>query len=96
LKLLNDFGIAINNGKDQLNEAVLNECIAEVSRQVDLLLRKALAIKALENSKTMLLNNLAQCFAFSNLYAPKRLIIASEKATSFCTLSCVYCQVPTL
>jgi histidinol dehydrogenase len=65
------------------NKNVIAECIAEVNRQVDLLPRKEIILKALANSKAIILNNIEDCFAFSNQYAPEHLIIASTKANSF-------------
>jgi len=50
----------------------------ETDRQVMLLPRKEIAIKALENSSFILLNSLAECIEFSNLYAPEHLIISTS------------------
>lgn len=47
----------------------------EVDKQVDLLPRKEIALKALENSKLILLTSLNACIDFSNLYSPEHLII---------------------
>jgi len=65
------------------NEAIVKQCLVEVNKQVALLPRKETAVKALENSKAILLNNLEECITFSNQYAPEHLIIASEKANEF-------------
>lgn len=62
------------------NLEILNNCMAEVNKQLELLPRKEIAHKALANSKAILLNNLNECIDFSNNYAPEHLIIASEKA----------------
>ncbi len=43
--------------------------------QLDILPRKEIASKALDNSKLILLASLDDCMAFSNLYAPEHLII---------------------
>jgi len=48
---------------------------SEVNRQVTLLPRKDIALKALENSKLILLSTIPDCIAFSNMYAPEHLII---------------------
>lgn len=48
---------------------------SEVEKQVALLPRKIIAMKALENSKLILLESINDCIAFSNLYAPEHLII---------------------
>jgi histidinol dehydrogenase len=50
----------------------------ETDRQVTLLPRKEIAIKALENSSFILLNSLAECIELSNLYAPEHLIISTS------------------
>ena len=65
------------------NLSIVHECIAEINSQVELLPRKKIALKALENSKAIILNNIKECIAFSNQYAPEHLIIASEKANNF-------------
>jgi histidinol dehydrogenase len=65
------------------SSSIAEKCIAEVNAQVQLLPRQATALKALENSKAIVLNDLDQCIEFSNLYAPEHLIIASEKAMDF-------------
>jgi histidinol dehydrogenase len=62
------------------NEKVVDECLAEVEKQVNLLPRKETAIKALNNSKAIVFDSLIECVAFSNIYAPEHLIIASETA----------------
>ena len=45
--------------------------------------RKELATKALENSQSILLENMEDCIDFSNQYAPEHLIIASENSKFF-------------
>jgi histidinol dehydrogenase len=65
------------------NEIIIKECLAEVNQQVKNLPRKETALKALTNSKAIVLNNLDECIAFSNQYAPEHLIIASKKANEF-------------
>ncbi|MEM6642123.1 MAG: histidinol dehydrogenase [Bacteroidota bacterium] len=52
----------------------------EVERQVALLPRKSIALKALENSQSVLLRSTEDCVKFSNIYAPEHLIIATEGA----------------
>jgi histidinol dehydrogenase len=66
------------------NQALIASVKAEVDRQVQLLPRKDIALKALNNSKLILLNSLADCVDFSNLYAPEHLIIntANSKGLS--------------
>ena len=50
----------------------------EITAQLENLPRKELAVAALLNSKSILLNSLEDCIAFSNYYAPEHLIIATE------------------
>jgi len=65
------------------NQRVIEKCLTEVYQQVELLPRKKIAIKALGTSKAIVLNNLDECIAFSNQYAPEHLIIASERANNY-------------
>lgn len=62
------------------SETVASMCMTEVTAQVDLLPRKDIASQALENSKVVVLEDLESCLAFSNLYAPEHLILATESA----------------
>jgi len=57
------------------NQKLIEMVRAEVEKQVKLLPRKVIAVKALENSKLLLFTSLDQCIDFSNLYAPEHLII---------------------
>ena len=61
-------------------EQLINAVGAELAKQVEVLPRKEIAQKALENSKSILLTSLEQCVGFSNLYAPEHLIIATSDA----------------
>lgn len=56
---------------------------SEVYKQLEMLPRKEIAIRALENSKLILLPSLNDCVDFSNLYAPEHLILNISDATSF-------------
>jgi len=47
----------------------------EVEKQVNILPRRDIALKALENSRVILLEDMNACIDFSNLYAPEHLII---------------------
>ncbi|MDD4819348.1 MAG: histidinol dehydrogenase [Flavobacteriales bacterium] len=49
-----------------------------IEAQLKLLPRKEVAMKALSNSKMILLKNIAQCVEFSNMYAPEHLILCVE------------------
>jgi histidinol dehydrogenase len=53
---------------------------SEVYKQLELLPRKEIAIKALENSNLILLKTLNDCVDFSNHYAPEHLIINTSEA----------------
>jgi histidinol dehydrogenase len=56
----------------------IEKTFTEINAQLQNLPRKELAAAALLNSKSILLNNLDECIAFSNAYAPEHLIIATE------------------
>lgn len=60
------------------NEEVIKNVMNELSRQVELLPRKAIAIKALENSKAVLVKDNKEAFDLLNEYAPEHLIIACK------------------
>lgn len=57
---------------------LINEVEVETLKQADLLPRKEIALKALENSSLILLNSLPECIEFSNIYAPEHLIISTS------------------
>lgn len=63
------------------NESIINKTIEAVINQTENLPRKETVLKALENSKAILLSSIMDCIDFSNLYAPEHLIIATENAT---------------
>lgn len=60
------------------NQKVVEDCLAEINQQVEALPRKETALKALNNSKAIVLNSLNDCLELSNSYAPEHLIIASK------------------
>jgi len=60
------------------NESVINAINIEVEKQINVLLRKELASKALMNSKAILVKDIAQGIEFMNEYAPEHLIIACK------------------
>lgn len=64
------------------SEQLLNDVSSEVIEQVEDLPRKEIALQALENSTSILLEDLNTCVDFSNTYAPEHLIIATENAES--------------
>ena len=57
------------------NKELIQSVKTEVDKQAELLPRKEIALKALENSKLILLSTLDECIDFSNGYAPEHLII---------------------
>ena len=56
-------------------EQVILDVQAEVNRQLDLLPRKEIATKALDNSRMVLVKDLQEAIDLSNAYAPEHLII---------------------
>ena len=60
------------------NSEKLDEVRAEVVRQLDLLPRKDIAAKTLENSQLVLVETKVEAMALSNLYAPEHLIIQTS------------------
>lgn len=62
---------------------MITACIQEVNLQIKQLPRKAIAQRAIDNSMAIQLNNMRECFDFSNEYAPEHLIVASEQAENF-------------
>jgi len=65
------------------NENVIKKSMIELSKQLKQLPRVEVATKALENSRSILLNNINDCIDFSNQYAPEHLIIASDNALDY-------------
>lgn len=57
------------------SEAMLNEVLSETNRQLDLLPRKEMAQKSLDNSRFVLVGSDDEMMALSNAYAPEHLII---------------------
>jgi len=64
------------------NQALIERVKTEVEKQVKLLPRKDIAIKALEHSKLILLPSIDDCIDFSNNYAPEHLIINTSDISS--------------
>ncbi|MBQ6200936.1 MAG: histidinol dehydrogenase [Prevotella sp.] len=60
------------------SEQVILDVQAEVNRQLDLLPRKEIAQKALENSTLVLVKDQKEAIALSNAYAPEHLIIQTK------------------
>ena len=57
-----------------------DEVKKEIEKQLYTLTRKEIAIKALENSKIILVKDLEEAVSFSNLYAPEHLILSCYEA----------------
>ena len=62
------------------NEKVVANVQAELALQLEKLSRKEFAKKALENSKAIILNNIADALLLINQYAPEHLIMSIENA----------------
>ena len=60
------------------SEQVLLDVQAEVNRQLELLPRKDIAEKALENSTLVLVKDLDEAIGLSNAYAPEHLILQTR------------------
>lgn len=60
------------------NEAIANAVCGELKKQLELLPRKDLAMKALENSRAIVLSNPDERIEFVNMYAPEHLIISTN------------------
>ncbi len=64
------------------SEAVIDETLAEVERQIGLLPRMAIATAAIQNSKAILVKTIDDGVELLNEYAPEHLIIATTDAES--------------
>ncbi|MBK7626333.1 MAG: histidinol dehydrogenase [Bacteroidales bacterium] len=62
------------------NQELIHKVKSEVEKQVMQLPRKEIALKALENSRYILLGDIDECIDFSNAYAPEHLIISTSDA----------------
>jgi len=60
------------------SEAILNAVQEEVARQLELLPRKEIAVKALENSRLVLVDSTDKMMELSNAYAPEHLILQTK------------------
>lgn len=58
------------------SEKLINDTLAEVQRQLDLLPRKGMADGALENSRAVLVEDIDKAMQLLNSYAPEHLILA--------------------
>ena len=64
------------------SEAVIDETLAEVDRQIELLPRMSIATAAIQNSKAILVKTIDDGVELLNEYAPEHLIIATTDAES--------------
>ena len=62
------------------DKSIIESTLIALKMQTEKVPRKDTVLKALENSKAILLQDIADCIDFSNRYAPEHLIIASEHA----------------
>ncbi len=62
------------------SETVINETLAEVDRQIEALSRKSTAAAAIQNSKAILVETLADGVELLNEYSAEHLIIATQNA----------------
>jgi histidinol dehydrogenase len=62
------------------NEAVVDKTLSTLKQQLKAIPRQAIAEKAFENSKAIVLKSISECVEFSNLYAPEHLILAVNNA----------------
>ena len=62
------------------SETVINETLAEVDRQIELLPRKTTAAAAIQNSTAILVSTIDEGVEILNDYAPEHLIIATDNA----------------
>jgi len=58
------------------NEFLITKTLAAIKKQLKKSPRKEIALKALVNSKAILLKSINECIEFSNQYAPEHLILA--------------------
>jgi histidinol dehydrogenase len=65
------------------SKKTIKEILKEIDLQIALLPRQDIAAQALKNSRAIFLNNLDECLAFSNLYAPEHLILAIENSAEW-------------
>jgi histidinol dehydrogenase len=65
------------------HETLIEKTIKSLNAQLELLERKEIALKALENSKALLINNMDDAMELVNEYAAEHLIIASDNAHQY-------------
>ena len=60
------------------SEKMLNDVQEEILRQVELLPRKEMAMKSLDNSKRVLVHDKQEAMELCNIYAPEHLVISTD------------------
>ena len=65
------------------SEEMIQKVMVEITFQVTVLPRKEIALKALENSKSILFDGINDAWDFINEYAPEHLIVACDKAEDY-------------
>jgi histidinol dehydrogenase len=60
------------------NKEVVDLCLEELVKQIEVLPRKEMATKAIANSKAIVISNIDTAWDFINEYAPEHLIISSN------------------
>jgi len=58
---------------------IITQTLKEIDNQLNILPRRDIAAKSIENSYAVLVDNLSQAMDYSNEYAPEHLILATEK-----------------
>ncbi len=61
-----------------IDEEIVPKIISTVKKQLEVLTRKEIAEKSLENSRIIVLSSAKEMMEFANLYAPEHLIIETE------------------
>ena len=64
------------------SEEMIHQVLAQVEIQLDLLSRKEVTAKAIDNSYAVLVEHLDEAMDFSNAYAPEHLILATSAYAS--------------
>jgi len=63
--------------------SIIEKTIHSIQAQVELLERKEIALKALENSLAILVNSMDEAIALANSYAAEHLILATDRADEY-------------
>ena len=63
------------------DKKIIKDVNKEIDKQLEALPRQEIAAETLKNSKAILFEDIDECMAFSNMYAPEHLILAVENPT---------------